>query len=175
MSELTARVVTEADAGIIEAYRGEFPKDRMRVTLDPKRIPGLDYLEHYRNAQDWLDFCAGMKGKIGWYLTFRVSDGKLIGAFCLRFRLEYDDDDPEFASHIGYSIRPSERGKGYGKEQLRLALLEAKKLGLPSLRIVCRDLNEASNRAIRANGGVFLDTIHGEESGMNVNRYEIRI
>lgn len=32
----------------------------------------------------------------------------------------------ELGGHIGYGIRPSERGKGYGKQQLALALLEAK-------------------------------------------------
>jgi predicted acetyltransferase len=32
--------------------------------------------------------------------------------------------------NIGYAIAPFARGKGYGKEQLRLVLQEAKKLGL---------------------------------------------
>ncbi|WP_371440113.1 GNAT family N-acetyltransferase, partial [Streptococcus gordonii] len=29
--------------------------------------------------------------------------------------------------HIGYSIRPRERGRGYGQEQLHLGLIEAKR------------------------------------------------
>ena len=44
---------------------------------------------------------------------------------------------------------------------------------LPKVRVICRDTNIASNKTILANGGVYVDTIHGEESGMNVNRYDI--
>ena len=96
---------------IIE-YRDEFPAERARVTLDPDRIPGLDYLEDYDDPLDWLRFCEEMAGKISWYMAVRKGDGRVVGFVCLRHRLEYDDDDEEFASHIGYSIRPSERRKG---------------------------------------------------------------
>ena len=157
----------------IAEYRAEFPPDRMRVTLDPDRIPGLDHLEKFSSVSDWLNYCREMTGKITWYLSVRKSDGKLVGAACLRHRLEYDDDDIEFASHIGYSIRPCERGKGYAKEQLRLVLQKAKELGIAPVRIVCLDCNIGSIRTILSNGGIYIDSITGEESGLTINRYDI--
>lgn len=173
MSILVLKRPSLADAEKIEEYRAEFPADRMRVTYDPERIPGLDRLENYDSVPDWLRFCESMKGKITWYMTVRESDGKIVGFLCLRHKLEYDDDDPEFCSHIGYSIRPSEQRKGYAKEQLRLGLAKAKALGLTSVRVICRDINIGSEKTILANGGIYLDTLHGEESGLNVNRYDI--
>lgn len=163
------------DAEAIAAYRAEFPPDRMRVTLDPARIPGLDGLEQFGSVEAWLRFCDEMAGKISWYMSVRESDGRIVGFICFRRRLEYDDDDPEFASHFGYSIRPGEQRKGYGKEQLRLALFKAKEAGLHRVRIVCRDINTASIRTILANGGRFADAIYGEESGMTVNRYDVPV
>ena len=157
----------------IAEYVAEFPSERMRVTHIPERIPGLDHLEEYDNVLEWIQFCDEMSGKISWYISVRESDGKIIGFIILRHKLEYDDDDIEFASHIGYSIRPSERGKGYSKEQLKLGLEKARELGIEKVRIVCRDINIGSNKTILANGGVYVDTIHGEISGMNVNRYDI--
>lgn len=157
----------------IAEYVAEFPSERMRVTYIPERIPGLDHLEEYDNVLEWIQFCDEMSGKISWYISVRESDGKIIGFIILRHKLEYDDDDIEFASHIGYSIRPSERGKGYSKEQLKLGLEKARELGIEKVRIVCRDINIGSNKTILANGGVYVDTIHGEISGMNVNRYDI--
>lgn len=124
---------------------------------------------------EWLKFCEEMSGKITWYMSIRESDEKIVGFIVFRHRLEYDDDDEEFASNFGYSVRPSERGKGYAKEQLRLGLQEAKAFALCQARIVCRDINIGSNKTILANGGVYVDTIHGMESGMAVNRYDIRI
>ena len=151
----------------------EFPSERMRVTYDPDRIPGMDHLEKYSSVSEWLEFCRSMEGKISWFMSVRNSDGKIVGFCCLRHKLEYDDDDPDFASHIGYSIRPSERRKGYAKEQLRLVLHEAHEMGIDTVRIICRDINEGSNRTITANGGVFVDSIYGEESGLTLNRYDI--
>ena len=157
----------------IREYRAEFPSERMRVTYDPERIPGLDYLENYDDIYDWLLFCGSMNDRISWYMSIRSGDGKIIGFSCLRHKLEYDDDDVEFASHIGYSIRPGERGKGYAKEQLRLVLEKAWEMGIDPVRIVCRDINEGSNRTIIANGGKLIDSVFGEESGLIVNRYNI--
>ena len=158
----------------IEDYLASFPEDRMQVTYDPERIPGLDYLEDFEKVAEWLAFCESMKDKISWYLTVRESDGKVVGCCCLRHKLEYDDDDPDFASHIGYSVRPDERRKGYAKEQLRLALKEAHELGIETVRIICRDINIGSNKTILANGGVFVDAVYGEESGLTVNRYDVK-
>lgn len=159
----------------IADYRAEFPADRPRLTYFIDRIPGLDCLEEYESVEEWLDYLQTMKGKVTWYMCVRPKDHKIVGFSCLRHKLEYDDDDIDFASHIGYSIRPSERRKGYAKEQLRLVLMEAKVLGLDKVRIVCRDSNEGSNRTIAACGGRFVDSLYGEESGITINRYDIDV
>ena len=58
------------------------------------------------------------------------------------------------AGHIGYSIHPVERRKGYATDQLRLALLEAKKLGIECVLVTAADWNIGSQKTILANGGV---------------------
>ena len=173
MEKLRLIPVSAEYAAEIEEYRAAFPADRMRVTPDPDSIPGLDRLEQFSSAAEWLRHCASVQEQISWYLTVRDSDGKIVGACCLRHALEYDDDDPEFCSHIGYSVRPDERRRGYAKEQLRLLLAEARKLGLRTVRLICSDRNTGSIRTILSSGGIFIDAIYGEESGITVNRYDI--
>ena len=171
-------VLAEPDSGWeeeIRSYRAAFPDDRMRVTYQTDRIPGMDGLEKFRSIRDWLKYIRSASGTISWYMALRPDERKIIGFSCLRHSLAYDDDDPEFASHIGYSIRPDERRRGYGKEQLRLVLGRAKAIGLKSVRMVCRDINTASRRTILAAGGVYIDSIYGDESGLTVYRYDVPI
>lgn len=175
MNDIKLVKVSAEYAEKILEYRDEFPVERMRVTYDPERIPGMDHLEEYKNVYEWIRFCEEMSGKITWYMSIRESDNKIVGFLVFRHKLEYDDDEIDFASHLGYSIRPNERGRGHAKEQLRLGLQKAKELGLERVRIVCRDINIGSNKTILANGGVYVDTIHGQESGLNINRYDILI
>ena len=157
----------------IREYIASFPEQRERVTYEADRIPGLDRYEEFGDVDAFLAFCESMRGNVAWYMTVRESDSEMIGAAVLRSSLEYDDDDEEFASHIGYSVRPDERGKGYATEQLRLVLGKARELGLEKVRLVCLDTNTGSNKVILNNGGVFIDVIHGEDSGMDINRYDI--
>ena len=88
-------------------------------------------------------------------------NGRALGFLSLRLALS----ERTFVKggHVGYSIRPSERGKGLGTEQLRQGLLEAKKLGWENLLITCDKDNAASRQVILANGGQYDNTIEGEE------------
>lgn len=55
--------------------------------------------------------------------------------------------------HIGYSIRPSERKKGYGKSQLALMLEECRWMSYSRVMITCDFDNVGSYKIIEANGG----------------------
>lgn len=53
-----------------------------------------------------------------------------------------------FGGHIGQSIRPSERGKGYGTKQLMLAIEKCAKMGIENVLVTCNIENVASAKTI---------------------------
>jgi len=59
--------------------------------------------------------------------------------------------------HIGYGIKPSERGKGYGKIILRELLKKAGERGINRVLVTCGIDNTASEKVILANQGVLQD------------------
>lgn len=61
----------------------------------------------------------------------------------------------ECASHIYYEIDSNERGKGYGKVILKLALSEAKKIGINPVIVTCDEDNLASLKVIKSNRGSY--------------------
>jgi len=61
--------------------------------------------------------------------------------------------------HIGYAVRPSMHGKGYGSKLLELALPKAKGLSIAQALITCDPPNVASRKIIEKNGGVLRDEI----------------
>lgn len=62
----------------------------------------------------------------------------------------------EFGGHIGYSIRPSERQKGYNKINLYLAICVCKLHRIPAVVLDCKKDNLGSAKTIQALGGVLL-------------------
>ena len=88
-------------------------------------------------------------------------------------RLYLNDYLEKFGGHIGYSIRPTERTKGYSKINLYLALKDCKSFGLKKVLITCNRNNIASARTIKALGGALSDEIFDEEMNMTVQRYWI--
>ena len=75
--------------------------------------------------------------------------------------------------HIGYDMRPSQRGKGYATRLLALTLEEARSLGLTGVLVTCDDNNYASARVIEKNGGRLLNKIIPEDGDKLVRRYWI--
>lgn len=93
-------------------------------------------------------------------VSFDVA-GQALGFLNLRLRL--NDYLLENGGHIGYSIRPSERGKGYAKETLRQGLQVAKEKNIRKALVACSVNNPASRAVILANGGLIEDVRDGVE------------
>ena len=87
--------------------------------------------------------------------------GHALGFLNLRLRL--NEGLLNYAGHIGYSIRPSERGKGYAKEALRQGLQVAKEKNIHRALVNCSAENPASRAVILANGGELEDVRNGTE------------
>ena len=82
-------------------------------------------------------------------------DGRLVGFLSIRHEL--NDFLRELGGHIGYAIRPAERGKGYATAATALALDECRRLGIERVLVTCDETNVASATVIERNGGVLED------------------
>ncbi len=104
------------------------------------------------------------------YLCVRKSDHRIVGIIQIRHRL--NAYLARLGGHIGYSVRKSERRKGYAKEMLRQALLACDQLGIGDVLLTCDKENIASAKTILANGGVLENEI--QKDGGITQRYWIR-
>jgi len=105
------------------------------------------------------------------YFAINTDDNQLVGIIQLRHRL--NEFLMNFGGHCGYSIRSSERRKGYATEMLRLVKEEAKKMGLKKILVVCDKENIASAKTILSNGGILENEVL--EDGEITQRYWINL
>lgn len=77
--------------------------------------------------------------------------------------------------HIGYSVRPSERKKGYASWMLKNVQPYCKSLGLSEILVCCLDTNEGSRRTILKNGGRFDGTAYHADENKTLERYWITL
>lgn len=80
------------------------------------------------------------------FLCIRKSDNRLVGMIQVRHYL--NDFLRTLGGHIGYSVRPSERRKGYASWMLKNVQPYCKSLGLSEILVCCLDTNEGSRRTI---------------------------
>ena len=159
----------------IEEYRLEFLDSGdsmdgcgpMRRTDDP-----IEYIEKCVLEEN-PETCPAPLVPATQFMLVRKADNKVLGF--LQVRHEFNDYLSQFGGHIGYSVRPSERRKGYAKEMLRMALPYCQEIGLDKVLITCIDGNIGSEKTILANGGVYESTVHEPNDNVDLKRFWITL
>ena len=91
------------------------------------------------------------------YLLMRDIDNKMVGAVSIRPYLTKRLDET-YGGNIGYSIRPSERRKGYATMGLKLAIDVCKAINpKDSIMVCCYKDNIGSRKTIIKNGGRLVE------------------
>ena len=106
------------------------------------------------------------------YIAVRVKDNRIVGIIDLRHHIEHPILGL-WGGHIGYTVRPSERGKGIAKEMLRLNLENCRDRKMEKIMITCSSDNPASEKVIVSNGGIFEKQIIVDRE--HIKRYWIAL
>lgn len=145
-------------------------------------INGTAGLNRYDNYDEWLlklenslDIQNIPEGKVSGntYFFIKAEDSRIIGMITIRHKL--NESLLNRGGHIGYSIRPTERKKGYGTFMLKLALEKCRELNLSKVLITCNKMNVASAKVIQNNNGILENEVFNEAFSETTQRYWINL
>ena len=147
------------------AFKQEFV-DNGEMTIN-----GSELLDQMNSYDEWLksvtDNISDDTVSPSWVVTdtyFAFDENEnIVGIIDLRHTL---NDFLKDFGNSGYSVRPSERRKGYATEMLKLILERARQIGMDKIQLSVERSNEASVKTITKNGGKYERsfTFEGEEA-----------
>lgn len=132
-------------------------------------INGSGLLDRTDSFEDWLESVSKNTNEEtvdkNWVVTdtffaVRESDDKIVGIIDLRHSL---NDFLKDLGNCGYTVRPTERNKGYATEMLKMILITAKKIGLDKIHLSVDKNNIPSVKTIVRNGGIYERSFQYEE------------
>lgn len=136
----------------VMAFREEF------LASGERSINGSRGLHNYDNYADWrnlVERCSEPGNDLIGVETstwFAMCGAQPVG--CIELRHSLTPSLEQIGGHIGYSVSPSHRRKGYAKTMLRLAVEQARTSGIDRLLLTVDIDNIASIRTIESCGGV---------------------
>ena len=142
-----------------EEFKNEFLENQEPI------IPGSAMFDQMEYEQ-WLVLNTNNRNEntvnSGWvvattFFAVRKHDQKIVGMMDVRHSLG-NKFLSEYGGHLGYSVRPSERKKGYATEMLKMGFEYAKSLGIEKLMIACFADNIPSIKTIEKCGGTLSET-----------------
>ncbi len=138
-------------------------------------INGSELLDRMESYGEWLktvtDNISEETVNPSWVVTdtyFAFDDnGRIVGIIDLRHEL---NDFLKDFGNSGYSVRPSERRKGYATQMLGLIVKRAEEIGLESLQLSVERTNEPSVKTIIKNNGKYERSFEfeGEEADVYI-------
>lgn len=141
-------------------------------------INGSELLDKTESYEEWLVSIKANESSDTvspmWVVTdtfFAVDEkDEIIGIIDLRHTL---NDFLKDFGNSGYSVRPSERQKGYATEMLRQVLVVAKEAGLSEVHLSVERDNLPSIRTIERNSGVYERSFEFEGEQADIYRIEL--
>ena len=146
------------------SYADEIIKYKEESLAESPIINGSAGLDRLSSIEDWLEelkkrSCEDTvpKGLVpsSTYLGVREKDNYIVGMIDIRHYL--NEYLTQVGGNIGYSVRKTERNKGYAKQMLKLALEKCKELKIKKVLITCDEDNIASEKVILSANAKFED------------------
>ena len=160
------------------SYESDIQKFRKEMLDANSSMDGTGPLKRMDNIKEWLEFNQRCENKEtvpeNWvtceqFIYVREADNKIVGM--IQFRHYFNEFLEKYGGHIGYSVRPDERRKGYAKHMLADCLETCKAYGLEDVLITCIQGNEGSKQTILANCGLYESTVYCEPDNVYLERY----
>lgn len=161
----------------------QYKQSYLQAVDEAKDETGITILSRPKKNQSFEQFVSnkieeakGLHLPKGWVPAtelWLIDNGEFIGRVSIRHELT--DHLLKIGGHIGYWIRPSKRRMGYGKEIFKLALSEAKKMGISKVLVTCDETNIGSCKIIEANGGVLENIVDIDQKKPRKKRYWITL
>lgn len=149
-------------------------------------INGTGLLDKYlkeESYENWLIYLSKVQNKDYAYsinfvpnrtfFLIREKDNKIVGM--INIRLELNEKLKNSGGHIGYSIRPTERRKGYNKINLYLGLKKCFEYNIKDAWLDCVVSNLGSVKTIQALGGNLIKEDFSDKYGEVVQMYTINV
>ncbi len=139
------------------------------LTSDLKDMTYDELLEFFYQSEHDINLPRGYVPDSNYFF---VDDQENILGF-VNIRHYLNDILLKIRGHIAYGIRPSQRGKGFSKIMLNLALDKAKEKGIDRVLMVCDKSNRASAKTIIANGGILENEVYDVTDHEIIQRFWI--
>ena len=162
------------------SYADEIIKYKEESLAESPIINGSAGLNRFSSIEDWLEELKKRSSEdtvpeglvpSATYLGIREKDNYIVGMIDIRHYL--NEYLTQVGGNIGYSVRKTERNKGYAKQMLKLALEKCRDLKIKKVLITCDEDNIASEKVILS-ANAKLEDIRNVD-GENKKRFWIEL
>ena len=165
-----------------ESFKSQIAEYREEFINANSSMDGCGSLFRMEETEEWLNQVKSLANietvpsnfvQSTQFIYVREIDNKLVGM--IQVRHYFNEFLEKYGGHIGYSVRPSERKKGYASSMLQECLPYCKTLGLNRVLLTCEENNIGSKKTILKNGGIYEKTVFCDSDNVNLERYWIEL